>query len=456
MTFDGVIDPIPPSVDQCIQVVCDPSQAGLSNHAYDSTEAKRAPKEAYLVPRNVVVLSTGKKWSPQSGVKRSRVDRNSPVLPVIAGRISADYKNTTGKGTLRVLGVSIDGIQNGAAAQKNPDAAGRMSVQMHGVATVFCAKDKIKAALKNAKFGDPVVVDMRAEAVKLRGITGEFHAFQVMPWKTGVDTSAFDNADVYFIGWLVDVGPADRNELRVHLDQHWKPQVTAVPVGAGASMADETITLGSPQTDNGAAPAAAPAIMPAVHGVAVAALSVPAADTQFGIPHGTVLVTAGMTAAQLKTAALRAESQEPATGMDADRYAALLGDGGQTPAVRDASAKVLLDFYTGKPHKPSATSAVTLGGSLVPASTLTDDVIKLATSEAGAPPPKLLQQTCMETGGAITSLNAAVLPEHYDVAKWKQALGELMADYKDAGPVSTMKAGQLTKLLDDARNKLQQ
>jgi hypothetical protein len=244
--FQGVIDPVPPSVDQCIQVIVDPLQDELAdlviaNKSLLTPVSRKALAEdkwpMYMAPRNVVTITNGKSWKPLSGVKRGR--EQSPVMPVTAFcGTDLDVKSSSG---YRVAGVTIDGIHNGMAACQNPNAAARMSVQMHGVATVFCPQGSYNRD-KSAKFGDPVYVELKTESSNERTIRGHnesFTAFNVVVGKTPIEPALF-------LGWLVDLGPPDRNELRVHLDQHYG--MTSKASGALPSADEEEAGESGPVT----------------------------------------------------------------------------------------------------------------------------------------------------------------------------------------------------------------
>lgn len=455
MSYQGVIDPVPPSVDQCIQVLVDPAQDTIN------IQQNTLPDQAWLLPRNVITMTGGTVWKQRSGIKRGR--DHSPVLPV-TGHADPSFLNTDWD-QVRFAGVSMDGIHDAKNAKSNPNAAARTSVQMHGVATIFCP-----TAPATAKFGDPVwaicpqqatVIDPKYANMSIIGVHDGFTPFlvQVRPLANIQNDGKTDYCK--FIGWFVDGGPSDRNEIRVHLDPHYA-SIAQVDTG---SFTFSTFADGGGAMETDGNSAAAPTVASMVSssfssasapGVAIAALSAAAEIAGHPLPFGAALVGPNVgDSSEFQTLSRVAEEQEPhGMAMSLERQHALYGTNGPIDEVTKNTAATLDAFYSGSalPELPSAVT--TVRGALTDVGAIPREHIDAGTTAAGAAPHYLLRQTSLANGAPLTQSACGVIPDALRGPSWQQKIDGVLQKYEHSGPVSTMSAMDARAMAADVRAAL--
>jgi len=449
-TYLGVLDPVPPSVDQCIQVIVDPAQPGVVPANENALEA--VPPQAYLLPRNVVTMTSGKVWRPRTGVKRGR--DHTPVMPVTG--YEHPLYNTDDWENLRFAGVTIDGVHDAENARRNPNAAARTSIQMHGVATVFCPNTDYHRG-PTPTFGDPVwvVVPQKGKELAISGIHASFRPFAV---RIGTRKKMNDNAKTgsgyRFVGWLVDAGPTDRHEIRVHLDPHHATMATQLKEFSMSSMADgpsAATVAATPPEAAGASFSAASA-----PGIAVAALSAAAEVAGHPLPFGGALIPPGASGgAGFQGLARIAEEQEMHGQPMADaRQAALLGTNGPIDDVTTATADTLGAVYSGATLPSYPDAVTTVRGAITSVTAIPRPYVEAAMTSAGGAPSYVTRQIRLSDSQPYTSSACGVIPASLRTPDWEPAVMGLMAKYATAGPVSAMAPADARALAEDVRSAL--
>jgi hypothetical protein len=446
-TYLGVLDPVPPSVDQCIQVLVDPAQDGIKPAA---AAAGDIVPQAWLLPRNVVVMTSGATWRPRTGVKRGR--EHTPVMPITGYAhdeyVAGDFVN------LRFAGVTIDGIHDAVNAKSNPNAAARTSIQMHGVATVFCPNTtECRGAVP--KFGDPVWVKCPSKGaphLAISGVHPSFRAFEVRIRPIADMNKDATGNDYRFVGWLVDAGPSDRHEIRVHLDPHHATVARTVTGMSMSSMVDGTdapeMEMATEARDTFSA-ASAP-------GVAVAALSAAAEVAGHPLPFGNVLIPPGVSGGVDFPSLARIAEEQEAYGcpMDTRRQSALLGTNLPIDDVTHATAATLDAVYSGAPLPEYPDAVTTVRGAITSVSDIPREHVEAGITAAGGAPNYVTRQMRLSDSTLYTSTACGVVPDELRTPQWQSTIGSLLAKYEGAGPVSAMSVSEACALAEDVRSSL--
>ena len=200
-THPGVLDPTIPQLEQCVQV-------GIG------VEANRPGAKPKLYPHTVML-----KHHPDN---TTMVLSNGRPAPSDVRLCSGDASQNTlmdrdiTPATHEFAGVALSGVTNPEVAKSYPDSAGRLSVQRHGIATLFALVVE-KKIVEQAKYGAVVFVHGAANAQARSHIYGFEQDESFWPYEIHVDGcgKTYDRRTDLKIGHLVQLPPRDRNDIRV-------------------------------------------------------------------------------------------------------------------------------------------------------------------------------------------------------------------------------------------------
>ena len=460
--YYGVIDPVPPSVDQCIQVILDPAQDQVRPAAL---AVANIPKQAWLLPRNIVTITSGGTWRTRVGVKRGR--EQTPVMPITGFASNGTEYGANEWRALRFAGVTIDGIHDMVNAKSNPNAAARLSIQMHGIASVFCPRTDFHRGV-NPKFGDPVFIKRpdnsgNVPVLSIIGTNDGFNPFSVCIRQRTIGGADLSADEFKFVGWLVDAGPSDRHEIRVHLDPHFRAPGNAANNGdfvmAMGGMGDAGVAVDAPlaaEMPEQPVMAGASFSSASATGVAVAALSAAAEVAGHDLPFGAALIKPGMADTPEFQSVVRIAEEQEMHGMSMleARQSALYGTNEPIDDVTTATADTLRAIYKGEPAPIYPDAVTTLQGSLTATSDIASDYVSAGMTSAGGAPAYMLRQSTLSDSTPITSSAPGVIHSSLRTEKWKTNIDTLLDKYRDAGPVSHMSPNDARALAADVRATL--
>ena len=481
----GVLDPVAPSVDQTIQVIVTPGNVdivtpltadGVVLEVENYLDGSRNHRDYdYIVPRGVVCITSGKTSSKKRKAGMSTV----PVMAVTAsaGKDGARYAavtrlvhstaaNTEASVTkARFAGISFEGISNGKLARENQDAAGRIAIQMHGVATIFFDKgrertdkadaekygpaDKIGDFTK-AKYGDYVWIRQSNKAANQnQGLTAALttrHSGFLRPSSAihGINES-FRPFDLEFgpnpvmnaivIGNLVDKGPDNRNEVRVLIDSHHPSQKVKEDVSmAGAMAGDMAGGMGDDETamasagDAGAANAGNAGnagVGNAGIGLAIAAHT--ARRLGQSVAFGTAIVGPTTSIDRFRHMAKRVENMNASDTLVESVTK-------EHDAVAATTAMCIQRVADNKHMTKAAWATTTTSGTVIDAKTLTPAVIAAGTAADGSAPHILYKLKDKASGETITEPFPGIAPPNAD--NWTENVGKIFQKFSNHGPIS--------------------
>lgn len=491
----GVLDPVAPSVDQTIQVIVTPGDVnGVTATAHDADlgvndylVGGKVADYDYVVPRGVVCITSGKTSSKKRKAGMSTV----PVMAVTASAgkngsryaavsRTADKQSEKDPETLvRFAGISFEGISNGKLARENQDAAGRIAIQMHGVATLFFDKSRptenpaadgrgVADSIKDfagAKYGDYVWIRQSALVANgnrsnaddefktrvsgflrpssaIHGVNEEFRPFDL-----AFGPTPDDNAIV--IGNLVDKGPGNRNEVRVLIDSHHPTQKFIEEItmsgtmagGMAGGMGDDDTAMARLAGSNAGAAAAnglasgsgignglagkAGAGNAAGIGLAIAAHT--ARRLGQNVAFGTAIVGPTISTDTFRHMAKRVEN------MNADD-ALVESVTKQHDAVAATTAMCIQRVADNKHMTKAAWATTTTSGTVIDAKTLSPAVIAAGTAADGSAPHILYKLKDKASGETITEPFPGIAPPNAD--NWGENVGKVFQKFNNHGPLS--------------------
>ena len=473
----GVLDPVAPSVDQTIQVVVDPGSVNavtaLDADTLQIEQYITGSDHDYVVPRGVVCITSGN----TSSKKRKAGTSTVPVMAVTAsaGKAGARYAAVTRIGNTsdikasvtqaRFAGISFEGISNGKLARENQDAAGRIAIQMHGVATLFFDKERDRednADLKQytvagsigdftaAKYGDYVWIRQSENAAQnqtlgsddktrhsgflrpssaIHGIKDEFRPFDL----------AFGGeppTNAIVIGNLVDKGPENRNEVRVLIDSHHPTRKVYKEVDMGGSTSggmaggmaggmDGAASAGAASAGAAGAGAASAGAGNAGVGLAIAAHT--ARRLGQNVAFGTAMVGPTTSTDTFRHMAKRVEN------MNADD-ALVESVTKQHDAVAATTAMCIQRVADNKHMTKAAWATTTTSGAVIDAKTLSPAVIAAGTAADGSAPHILYKLKDKASGETITEPFPGIAPPNVD--NWGENVRKVFDKFQHQGPLS--------------------
>lgn len=201
-THPGVLDPTIPQLEQCVQV-----GIGVLRDNNPRDKPKLYPHTVMLKNKTngTMVLSNGRPAPSDvrlcSGDASQNYGMNLDISPA----------------THEFAGVALSGVTNPEVAKSYPDSAGRLSVQRHGIATLFALVVE-KKIVEQAKYGAVVFVSGSANEQARSHIYGFEQDDHFWPYEIHVDgcgNKIYNPRTDLKIGHLVQLPPRDRNDIRV-------------------------------------------------------------------------------------------------------------------------------------------------------------------------------------------------------------------------------------------------